>query len=84
MVCFDTTFPKGRICRYTHRNIWTRLLGNSTSGHARRWSSQLRQKHLMHVLHRPVEPADIIIHIIWALPHPRICCPTISHAGAFA
>ena len=27
MVCFDTTFPKGRICRYTHRNIWTRLLG---------------------------------------------------------
>ena len=40
MVCFDTTFPKGRICRYTHRNIWTRLLGNSTSGHARRWSSQ--------------------------------------------
>ena len=73
MVCFDTTFPKGRICRYTHRNIWTRLLGNSTSGHARRWSSQLRQKHLMHVLHRPVEPADIIIHIIWALIHPRIC-----------
>ena len=29
------------------------------------WSSQLRQKHLMHVLHRPVEPADIIIHIKW-------------------
>ena len=60
MVCFDTTFPKGRICRYTHRNIWTRLLGNSTSGHARRWSSQLRQKHLMHVLHRPVEPAKTL------------------------
>ena len=55
-------FPKRRICRYTHRNIWTRLLGNSTSGHARRWSSQLRQKHLMHVLHRPVEPASFIVH----------------------
>ena len=27
------TFPKRRICRYTHRNIWTRLLGSSTSGH---------------------------------------------------
>ena len=61
MVCFDTTFQKGRTCRYTHRNIWTRLLGNSTSGHARRWSSQLRQKHLMHVLHRPVEPAPVCI-----------------------
>ena len=73
MVCFDTTFPKGRICRYTHRNIWTRLLGNSTSGHARRWSSQLRQKHLMHVLHRPVEPADIIIHRICAMTNSRIC-----------
>ena len=73
MVCFDTTFPKGRTCRYTHRNIWTRLLGNSTSGHARRWTSQLRQKHLMHVLHRPVEPADIIIHIIWTLIHLRTC-----------
>ena len=44
-----------------------------TSGHARRWSSQLRQKHLMHVLHRPVEPADIIIHIVCALFHLRIC-----------
>ena len=24
----------------------------------------------MHVLHLPVEPADIIIHMIWALFHP--------------
>ena len=87
MVCFDTTFPKGRICRYTHRNIWTRLLGNSTSGHARRWSSQLRQKHLMHVLHRPVEPADLIIHIIWALTYRRTPRDLASHCrlvcGAF-
>ena len=30
-------------------------------------------KHLMHVLHRPVEPADIIIHMICTLIHPRIC-----------
>ena len=41
---------------------WTRLLGNSTSGHARRWSSQLQEKHLMHVLHRPIEPASFIVH----------------------
>ena len=54
------------------------LLGNSMSGHARRWSSQLRQKHLMHVLHRPVEPADLIIHMIWALIHPKM--PRLSSA----
>ena len=35
-------------------------------------------KHLMHVLHRPVEPADIIIHIEWVLNGPAI-----SPAGLF-
>ena len=27
----------------------------------------------MHVLHRPVEPADIIIHIKWTLIYPKTC-----------
>ena len=27
----------------------------------------------MHVLHRPIELANIIIHMIWALCHLRIC-----------
>ena len=62
MVCCDTTSQKGRIYQYTHRSIWTRLHGSSTSGHARLWSSQHRQKHLTHVLHRPVDPNDIVGH----------------------
>ena len=41
----------------------------------------------MHVLHRPVEPADIIIHIIWALTYRRTPRDLASHCrlvcGAF-